>query len=204
MAFKRNFKKIINIILDFIFLSNFIKFYIKFRLNYIAPRINKIEGSIAANRIKNKGIDLRIHGSVIIGGLENLKIGNYVRIGKGAYFDCTGGLTIGNNVQLSRNILIYTSNHDINSGSIPYGPNYVYKPVIIGDSVWIGMNVIITPGTIIEDGAIIGMGTVVSGVVPKGAILVGAKARIVGYRNVDEFDRKVLGKEYFGFLYPEK
>ena len=42
----------------------------------------------------------------------------------------------------------------------------------------------------LEDGAVIGMGTIVSGRVPKGAIVVGAKNRIVGFRDLNSFDER--------------
>ncbi len=204
MSLKSQINRTINKLMDLVLLNAIVKLYIFFKLKYVSPRISKIEGEIASNKIKHKGKDLRIHGRVNIGGVNNLQVGDYVRIGTGAFFSCEGGLTIGDNVQFSRNILIYTSSHEINSSAIPYDKNYVYKPVKIGNSVWIGMNVTIAPGTIIEDGAIIGMSTVVSGIVPKGAIVVGGKKRIVGYRNMEEFNKKDTEKKYFGLLYPDK
>ncbi|MBO8132165.1 MAG: hypothetical protein H0Z29_11790 [Candidatus Marinimicrobia bacterium] len=45
------------------------------------------------------------------------------------------------------------------------------------------MNVIIAPGSIIKDGAIVGMGTVVSGEVPRLAIIGAQKFRILKYRD---------------------
>ncbi|HAF30082.1 MAG TPA: hypothetical protein DCG75_13660 [Bacteroidales bacterium] len=203
MKFKRKIDKFFDVIFDLLLLNPVIKLFITLKMRYIKPRINKIEGLINVEKIKQKGKDLRIHGSISITGIDKLQIGDYVRIGKGAYFSCEGGLTIGNNVQFSRNVLIYTNSHDINSAAIPYDKNYIYKPVIIGNSVWIGMNVTIAPGTIIEDGAVIGMGTVVSGVVPKGSIVVGKKHRIIGYRDMDEFNKKDLDQKYFGLLFPD-
>ena len=201
---KKIFIKILNsifdkIIFNFIFIS-----YYSFVKKFISPRIQKIHGIISVKGIQNKGKDLRIHGKIDIVGGDDLKIGDFVRIGMGCYFDCVGGLTIGDNVQFSRYITIYTNTHDIESSAIPYDDrSYIYKPVIIGNSVWIGTNVIIAPGTIIEDGAVIGMGAVVAGRIPKGAIVVGAKHRIIGYRNIESFDEKVDQKKYFGYLYPD-
>lgn len=202
MSPKKLIDKTIAFLMDLILLNPLVKILIAFKLKYITPRIQKLEGRIAADKIKDKGKDLRIHGHVTILAANKLKIGDYVRIGKGAFFSCAGGLTIGKNVQFSRNVLIYTNSHDINSTAIPYDRKYIYKPVKIGNSVWIGMNVTIAPGTEIEDGAVIGMGTVVSGKIPKGAIVVGAKHRIVGYRDLAEFDKKDFEKKYFGLLYP--
>jgi acetyltransferase-like isoleucine patch superfamily enzyme len=203
MELKREMSRFIDKLFDIVLLNSIVRLYIKVKSRYIYPRIDKMEGMVEVNKIKNRGKDLRIHGRVKIFGIDDLQIGDYVRIGKGAFFSCFGGLTIGDNVQFSRNVLIYTNNHDINSGAIPYDKKYVNKPVKIGNSVWIGMNVIIAPGAIIEDGAVIGMGTVVSGHIPKGAIVVGTKPRIVGYRDLDSFAKLDSEKKYFGLLYPD-
>jgi len=170
----------------------------------IMPRIRKVKGKAIAMRIPHKGIDLRIHGKIIVLGSKNIVIGDHVRIGEGAFFHCGGGLIIGNNVQMSRNIIIYTVNHDTEVDVIPYGTEYVKKKVTIGNSVWIGMNVLITPGVNIGDGAIIGMGTVVSKDVPEGAIVVGAKQRIIGYRDMERFELNDKEKRYFGVLFPDR
>jgi len=200
---KEILKRIINFILDLLLNNILIVKYYKFKNKFITPRLDKMKGKSLSFTIKNKGKDLRIHGQSVFTGIQNLYIGDYVRIGKGAYFSCQGGLYIGDNVQFSRNVLIYTDSHDINSTSIPYDRSYVYKPVHIGSSVWIGMNVTIAPGTRIGDGAVIGMGTVVSGYIPKGAIVVGQKPRIIGYRNIGDFDKKVEQEKYFGRMYPD-
>jgi len=170
---------------------------------FIANAIEELSGKVLTSKIKKKGKDLRVHGKIRLISEDRLIIGDYVRIGRNCFFSCRGGLTIGDNAQLSRNITIYTDTHDIDSTAIPYDTNYVYKPVVIGNSVWIGMGVTIAPGTIIEDGAVIGMGATVSGHIPKGAIVVGAKHRIIGYRDIDSFDSKLSNKEYYGLLYPD-
>jgi acetyltransferase-like isoleucine patch superfamily enzyme len=202
MKFRRAINRIIEQVFDLLLLNNLSKIHFMFKMKFIYPRIDKVKGLIIVDKIKQKGKDLRIHGPITINDINNLHIGDYVRIGKGAYFSCEGGLTIGNNVQFSRNVLIYTNSHCINSTAIPYDKSYIYKPVVIGNSVWIGMNATIAPGTKIEDGAVIGMGTVISGTVPKGAIVVGAKQRIIGFRDIEEFNKKELEQKYFGLLFP--
>ncbi|OHB60791.1 MAG: hypothetical protein A2Y12_16105 [Planctomycetes bacterium GWF2_42_9] len=160
-------------------------------------------GRQQAMKLCNTGKDCRIHGQVIIRNPENLTIGDYVRIGRGCYFFCAGGLIVGNNTQISRYVTIYTGNHDTKGDAIPYNDSYVYKPVTIGHSVWIGMHVCIVPGVKIGDGAIIGMGTVVSKDVPPGAVLVGAPQRIVKTRNMEQFNKHHRNEKYFGKLWPD-
>ena len=64
------------------------------------------------------------------------------------------------------------------------------------------MNVTITPGVTIGDGAIIGMGTTVSEDVPAGAIVVGAKQRIVKYRDMNIFRDLLKRERYLGKYFP--
>lgn len=200
---RKSLDRIVSILFNLLIINPLVSFIYKVKVRYICPRVDKVIGANAVKRIRNKGKDLRIHGQIVINDINKLQIGDFVRIGTGAYLSCEGCLTIGNNVQISRNVLIFTSNHDINSSAIPYDQGFVYKPVKIGNSVWIGMNVTIAPGSTIEDGAVIGMGTVISGVVPKGAIVVGAKHRVIGYRNMADFNEKDMEKKYFGLLFPD-
>ncbi|MDO6635782.1 acyltransferase [Pseudoalteromonas carrageenovora] len=167
-------------------------------------RIRKARGEIELNKIKNKGVNCTFQGELLVAYRDRLKIGDNVRVGYGGYLFCIGGLTIGDNTQISRNVLIYTGNHDINGTAIPFDDTYVLKPVNIGNSVWIGMNVTITPGVNIGDGAVIGMGTVVSKDVAPGAIVVGAQQRVVKYRDMDDFYNKLGAERLYGKIWPSE
>jgi carbonic anhydrase/acetyltransferase-like protein (isoleucine patch superfamily) len=89
-------------------------------------------------------------------------IGKNVHIGSGAFFHTQGGLVIGNNTHISRNVTIYTVNHNYQGESLPFDETQIEKPVFIGENVWIGMDACILPGVSIGEGAIVGIGTVVS------------------------------------------
>ncbi len=121
-------------------------------------------------------------------------------IGKGvvvheATWQAYGGITIGNYVHFGPRVSILTVNHNYEGDAIPYDEHRIAKPVIIEDCVWVGADVVITPGTHIEEGAIIAMGAVVSGHIPKGAIVGGAKWRILKQRDLDHYERlKAEGK----------
>ncbi len=201
-----NMKKIINRIknrvLDILFLNKLAYALVVLAI-YIRPRIDKLMGRYYANKVRNKGIDFRIHGAATILSADSLKVGDYVRIGKHAHLNCAGGLHIGNNCQISTHFTVHTSSHNIESGAIPYDKSFVYNPVSIGDSVWIGKHCTITPGVKIGEGAIIGANTVVSNDVPPFAIVVGAKHRIVGYRNKEKYLAHKENKAYFGKLFPD-
>ncbi len=153
-------------------------------------------GTYCVRRIKQRGKDFWIKGMGTFTSPQKIVVGDYCRVGKNAYFHCSGGLTLGNNVQISRNVTIYTANHNFKSEVVlPYDNTEIKESVCIGHNVWIGMNVCILPGVTIGNNAIIGMGAIISKDVPDNAIVVGAN-RIVGYRGATSSDMKMFGKEY--------
>lgn len=166
---------------------------------FFTNAIDAVVGCYWKTQIKHKGKDLRIHGDIKILQPDKLVIGDYCRIGKGTFLFCKGGLTIGNNVQFSRNITIYTANHDFKSDVLPYNNEYLTSPVTINDNTWIGMNVSILPGVTVGENAILGMNSVITKDVPDNAIVVGNN-RIVGYRPGDQL--KNAENRYFGKLFP--
>jgi acetyltransferase-like isoleucine patch superfamily enzyme len=133
-----------------------------------------------------------------ITGSQNFDIGNNVHINDGAYIRAEGGVTIGDNTHISRNMVLYSVNHDYKGNLLPYDNNLIHKEVVIGKNVWIGMNVCIVPGTIIGDGCIIGMGTTVSGNIPPLSIVGSAKAVVIGQRDANHYNLLDFHKKYGG------
>jgi acetyltransferase-like isoleucine patch superfamily enzyme len=157
------------------------------------------------NSVIKKGKDSFFWGKDIYISCPNkVQIGVNVHIGDNAYIKSEGGLKIGSNTHISRNLVLYTVNHNHEADVLPYNNEMIEKEVIIGENVWIGMNVCITPGTKIGDGCIIGMGTVVSGEVPPLTIIGSQKWRKIGERDKEQYDEIVkkgrFGKEN-GLLY---
>lgn len=150
--------------------------------------------------LKSKlGENVVLHGKGTIHSADKLKIGAHTRIGDNYFIMASGGVIIGENTQISRNVCIYSGNHDYKSDThIPYDDKLIVKSVVIGNSVWIGMNVNITPGVTIGDGAIVGMGTTISKNIPSGAIVVNSKQRIIGERDVDKFKKLSEERRFFG------
>lgn len=171
------------------------------KMNYLDLIYRTVSGRCALHGVKDKGNDCVIYGPVSLKDPCELKLGDYVRIGEGAYFFCKGGLEVGENTQISRNCTIYTANHKVDSDTIPYGLEYDYRSVKIGKSVWIGMNVNIAPGVTIGDGAIIGMGMTVSKDVAAGEIVVGGGQRVVGNRDLLAFEAALETENFFGKKY---
>lgn len=165
--------------------------------NKLQLRINLFFGKVLKNTIINKGVNLKMLGYSKIKDRNKLNIGDNVRIGENCYFFCRGGISIGDNTVLSRNITIYSASHDYNDEYLPFGKKYNERKVEIGKNVWIGMNVNILPGTIIGDGSIIGMGATISGNVSPYSIIVNQKFRALGNRDKIAYKKLDDSKKYF-------
>lgn len=95
-----------------------------------------------------------------------------------------GPVTIGNDVMMGQEVIIYTTRHCDERVDIPMreqGMMPVSK-VIIGNDVWIGSRVIILPGVVIGDGCIIGAGAVVTKNIPDYSVVGGVPAKIIRKR----------------------
>ncbi|MCU1497395.1 MAG: lacA [Acidimicrobiales bacterium] len=163
---------------------------IRRRLRYSA-RVARDRRSKRTNLrdIGSVGPNCHITGEVYISAPGKVVLGENVHIGTGAFIRAEGGLTIGDNTHISRNLLLYTMNHEYAGSRLPYDDSKIVRPVVIGRNVWVGMNVCIAPGSEIGDGAIIGMGTVVSGVVPPMAIIGSQPWRVLGQRDEEHYHR---------------
>lgn len=167
-----------------------------YHLRNVAEREMNREIQYRISRLKSCGKGVVIRGPIHFTGEKSTEIGNNVHIGSNAFIRADGGLSIGDNTVISRNLLLYTTNHRYDGERLPYDKEYVAKPVRIGRNVWIGMNVCIAPGTIIGDGAIVGMGTTVAGEVPPLAIIASQKWRIIGERDSAHYNRLDQNRQY--------
>ena len=109
---------------------------------------------------------------------KNIKIGDDTIIGSGAFLDGRDNLTIGNHVDIASQVMIYNSEHDIESETFKAR----HEPVQIEDYVFIGPRAIILPGVKIGRGAVVAAGAVVTKDVPEFAIVGGVPAKVIGER----------------------
>lgn len=156
------------------------------------------ERHVYRKQLKYLGEGVRFNGNSTITGLENISIQQNVHLGNGAYIRGEGGLYIGDNTHISRNLIVYTHNHNYKGKCLPYDDSFIYKPVHIGKNVWIGINVVILPGAEIGDGAIIGAGSVVSGKVEPGAIVVHPRQVHLKNRDAQHYEALEQAKSYGG------
>lgn len=144
------------------------------------------------SKMKKVGKNIHICKDYSISALNNIEIGSHVWIGEKFYAKGEGGIKIGSGTIISRNVEIWTSNHNYDSldlVTIPYDKRFVYKPVCIEENVWIGSRVIILPGVTIGEGAVIGAGAVVTKDIPPYAVVGGNPARVLKYRNIEVYNR---------------
>ncbi len=120
-----------------------------------------------------------IHMGLTIYRPWGISIGNDTIIGEKTTIDGRGKVTIGDHVDIASEVMIYTSEHDIND------ENFIahIAPVVINDYVFIGPRAIILPGVMVGKGAVVGAGAVVTKDVPEYAIVGGVPAKQIGERD---------------------
>ena len=128
--------------------------------------------------------------TVRISHAKNLKLGEYIFIGERGNLFCEGGIEIGSYTRIGLEVLILTSNHSYKSDKlVPFDARDFMQKVSIGKNCWLGSRVTICPGVKIDEGAVVAAGSVVTKSVPKCAIVGGNPAKIIGYRDIETYDR---------------
>lgn len=104
--------------------------------------------------------------------------------GIGTRCELYGPVTIGNDVMMAPEVIIYTSGHNFDRTDVTMIEQGFTdpEPVTIGNDVWIGRRVIIMPGVTIGNGAVIGAGAVVTKDVPDYAVVGGVPAKVLKMR----------------------
>lgn len=114
----------------------------------------------------------------------NLKIGKGSIIGDKSILDARNGIEIGENVNFSSNVHIWTEQHDHRDPYFECNSDHSFK-VTIGNRAWIGPNVTILPKVTIGEGAVVAAGSVVTKNVEPFTIVAGLPAKKIGERNRD-------------------
>lgn len=133
------------------------------------------------------GKNSRIHIGARFFYPGNIKIGEGTIIGDNAFLDGRDKLIIGNNVDIASSVMIYNSEHDINSEDF----GAILAPVVIEDYVFIGPRVTILPGVKIGKGAVIAAGAVVIKDVKEFAIVGGVPAQLIDERKIKDLNYKL-------------
>jgi|SRR3990167_504456 len=177
---------------DFLLSLNKPLFFFQNKWNAYWNIVNSLE---CKRKLKHYGKDIKMLKAPNISMPEKVSIGDNCYIGQNLYWTSEGGIEIGNNCDLSDEMIIYTWEHDFKSDLLPFNRRKLCKGIKIGNNVWIGRRVWIRGGITIGDGAVIGMGAVVTKDVPSLAIVVGNPAKIVNYRDKTMYENALKNKE---------
>lgn len=104
--------------------------------------------------------------SIRIADKGSLRIGHNTAVSQFCVIACRKSITIGNNVMIGPNVMIYDHDHNFKLSDIMNQGGYVDAPVIIEDNVWIGCGAIILKGVRISSGSVIAAGSVVTSDIP--------------------------------------
>lgn len=110
---------------------------------------------------------------------DGARIGRNTKIYHGCTLDLRSGLSIGENVSLSPEVMILGGTHDIHGARFGEVAGFV----TIEDHVWIGARAVILPGITVGRGAVVAAGSVVTKNVAPLTIVAGVPAKPVGVRD---------------------
>ncbi|MEZ8120606.1 glycosyltransferase [Vibrio splendidus] len=129
------------------------------------------------------GVNVNIQSGVVFNGtISKLSIGNNSGVGRGSTFHMQGNINIGDDVMIGQELIIHTSNHQMEFGKPMWTQGSNINDVKIGNDVWIGSRVTILPGVEIGDGSVIAAGSIVTKSVPTNTKVGGNPARVIGKR----------------------
>ena len=157
-------------------------------VRYFIIKIGMIPSHAIRNFIYRKVLLVHMEEYVIIYfGSEirapyNLRIGKGTIIGDKSILDARNGIEIGENVNFSSNVHIWTEQHDHRDPYFECNSDHSFK-VIIENRAWIGPNVTILPKVVIGEGAVVAAGSVVTKNVEPFTIVAGLPAKKIGERN---------------------
>jgi maltose O-acetyltransferase len=125
------------------------------------------------------GSDVRLNGGVVFQH-PNVSIGRGTWVGRRTEFVPTprADITVGNDCDISQDVLFITGSHDIGSGERRAGAGRS-APVAVGDGSWIGARVTFLGGSKIGRGVVVGAGSTVMDVFPDNVLIAGTPARII-------------------------
>lgn len=128
---------------------------------------------------------IQLHNTARIYKWREIRVGSKISIGKGSIIgsdvilDGRHGIVIGQSVNISSEVALWTLQHD------PQSTDFSTKggTIVIEDRAWISFRTTILPGVSIGQGAVVAAGSVVTKDVAPYTIVGGIPAKQIGTRN---------------------
>lgn len=141
------------------------------RMCFIRPLLNK-------SSRKCKKIYIGKHVKIV--SPDKLILGNNISIHDYCYLDCSGTITIGNDVSIAHDCSIISFNHTYNEKNVPIKSQKLkYGAIKINNNCWLGCKVILLANVEISEHSIVAAGAVVTKSMPPHIICAGNPAKII-------------------------
>lgn len=139
---------------------------------------NRLRGWLVKPFFRKCGKRFQLARGAIINMPRNIAIGDDVYIAHDAWINGTGGLTIGDNVIVSPKVVIATTRHAYENGSVILNKSD-HGPIVIGNGTWIASHCTVTMNTTIGKGCIVGACSSVTRDLPDYVLAGGVPARVI-------------------------
>lgn len=127
------------------------------------------------------GRNLQCQSIFSISKPTRLLIGNNTWIGRNCSFYAENGIIIGNDVMISKDVSVISSDHSYDDPTKPIRCQGYKKAnsISIGNNVWLGEKSIILNEVNLGDNTVVGAGSVVTKNFPSNVVIAGNPARII-------------------------
>jgi acetyltransferase-like isoleucine patch superfamily enzyme len=139
---------------------------------------------------------------VVVCHMGSLELGNYIHIAAGCYLGCTGGIRLADFTGLSHGSRVYSSTDDYTGRSLtnPTVPHKYLKltiaPVRLEKHVIVGSGSVILPGVTIGEGSSVGALSLVTKSLDSWGVYFGSPAKLLKTRKRDllELESRLIGE----------
>lgn len=104
--------------------------------------------------MKSCGKDFQVTNNVILKGLENMTIGNYVFIGNNSIIFALTFVELQDEVMVAPNVIIVSGDHGYENGSFRFKKG-TRKPILISKGSWVASNSTISKGSTLPNGSVL-------------------------------------------------
>lgn len=111
-----------------------------------------------------------------------ISIGNWTTVGHHSFMFISNQLKIGDNCLIAPFCYFVDSDHGLDRNELIRLQPLTTEPIVLGSDVWLGAGVVVTKGVTIGNGAVAAAGSIVTQDIPDYAIVRGAPATVIRYR----------------------